>query len=107
VKGFSRSFVSMVCEAAINLGSGAFTVYLDGLTPFQTYSVWLVNQTDSDPPLETAAGLVTFLAGGATATLTGLLPVSLPLGFTIDRVVVTPGGIWGAEPLGAGLVDVF
>src|SRR5438034_6780957 len=43
VKGLSRSFESMVGDAAINLGSGAFTVNLDGLTPFQTYTVWLVN----------------------------------------------------------------
>lgn len=107
VKGLSRSFVSMVGEAAIDLGSGAFTVNLSGLTPLETYTVWFVNQTESDPPLKTVAGLVTFLAGGTTDQLTGTLPVNLPLGFAIDRVVVTPGIVWGAEPLGAGLVNVF
>src|SRR5438874_590708 len=106
-KGLSRSFVAMVGEAAIDLGAGAFTVNLTGLAPFQTYTVWLVDQTESDPPLDTVAGLVTFLATGTTALLNGTLPVNLPVGFTIDRVVVTPGIIWGVEPLGAGLVNVF
>src|SRR5437762_14310306 len=44
VKGLSRSFVFMAGEAAINLGSGAFSVNLAGLTPLQTYTVWLVNR---------------------------------------------------------------
>jgi hypothetical protein len=107
VKGLSRSFVAMPGDAAINLGSGAFTVNLAGLMPLQTYTVWLVNQTNSDPPLETVAGLVTFVATEATALLNGALPVNLPVGFTIDRVVVTTGSIWGLEPLAAGLVNVF
>src|SRR5205823_6065189 len=46
VKGLSRSFIFMAGEAAINLGSGTFTVNLAGLAPLQTYTVWLVNQTD-------------------------------------------------------------
>ena len=107
VKGLSRSFVFMAGEATINLGSGAFSVNLAGLTPLQTYTVWLVSRTDSDPPLDTVAGLVTFVATEATALLNGPLPVDLPVGFTIDRVVVTPGIIWGVEPLAAGLVNVF
>src|SRR5438067_4652612 len=107
VKGLSRSFVFMAGEAAINLGSGAFSVNLAGLTPLQTYTVWLVSRTDSDPPLDTAVGLVTFVATQATSLLNGILPVSLPVGFTIDRVVVTTGSIWGVEPLAAGLVNVF
>ena len=107
VKGLSRSFTSMVGEAAMDLGSGATSVNLSGLTPFQTYTVWLVDRTESDPPVpDTVAGLFTFLATGPTALLSGLLP-QLPLGFTIDRVVVTPGIVWGAEPLGAGTVNVF
>ena len=52
-------------------------------------------------------GLVTFLAAGPTALLTGVLPVSLPLGLTIDRVVVAPGLLLGSEALGAGSVNVF
>jgi cytochrome c peroxidase len=107
VKGLSRSFVSMVGEAAINLGSGAYTVNLKGLTPLTTYTVWLVDESETDPALDTVAGLVTFLAGGTTAVLTGTIPLTLPLGLTIDRVVVTPGIIWGVKPLGAGLVNVF
>src|SRR5438874_1415778 len=107
VKGLSRSFVAMVGEAAIDVGSGAFTVNLTGLAPFQTYTVWLVNHTESDPPLDTVAGLVTFVATETTALLNGPLPVNLPVGFTIDRVVVMPGAIWGVEPLGVGLVNVF
>ena len=107
VKGLSRSFTSMVGEAAIDLGSAATSVTLAGLTPLQTYTVWLVDRTESDPPgPDTVAGLFSFLATGPTALLSGLLP-QLPLGFTIDRVVVTPGVIWGAEPLGAGTVNVF
>src|SRR5438105_15774856 len=50
VKGLSRSFVAMVGEAAIDLGAGAFTVNLTGLAPFQTYTVWLVDQTERGPP---------------------------------------------------------
>src|SRR5438045_2829531 len=107
VKGLSRSFVFMAGEAAINLGSGSFSVNLAGLTPLQTYTVWVVSRTDSDPPLDTVAGLVTFVATEATALLNGALPVDLPVGFTIDRVVVTPGVIWGVEPLAAGLVNDF
>ncbi|TMG08624.1 MAG: hypothetical protein E6I06_07930 [Chloroflexi bacterium] len=106
VKGLSRSFVAMVGEAAIDLGAGVFTVNLTGLAPFQTYTVWLVDQTESDPPLDTVAGLVTFVATEATSLLNGTLPVNLPVGFTIDRVVVTTGSIWGVEPLAAGLVNV-
>jgi cytochrome c peroxidase len=107
VKGLSRSFTSMVGEAAIDLASGATSVNLSGLTPFQTYTVWLVDRTESEPPVpDIVAGLFTFLATGPTALLTGLLP-QLPPGFTIDRLVVTPGILWGAEPLGAGTVNVF
>jgi cytochrome c peroxidase len=107
VKGLSRSFNKMVGEAAINLASGATSVNLSGLTPFQTYTVWLVDRSESEPPLpDTVAGLFTFLATGPTALLSGLLP-QLPLGFTIDRVVVTPGTLPGNEPLGAGTVNVF
>ena len=91
VKGLSTSFTKMVGEAAINLQSGAFNVSLNGLTPLQTYTVWLLDQTDIDavPPLpDTVVGLVTFLATGPSRLLTGLLPLNLPLGFTIDRVAV-------------------
>src|SRR5437763_11313145 len=87
VKGLSRSFVFMAGEAAIDLGSGTFTVNLAGLTPLQTYSVWLVNRTDSTPPLDTAVGLVTFVATEATSLLNGTLPVDSPVGFTTARVV--------------------
>jgi mono/diheme cytochrome c family protein len=107
VKGLSRSFVAMAGEAAIDLGSGAFTVNLAGLTPLETYTVWLVNQTDTDPPVDTVAGLVTFVASEAAALLNGTLPVNFPVDFTIDRVVVTPGTLADVEPLAAGLVNVF
>ena len=50
---------------------------------------------------------MTFLATGPTALLTGVLPLNLPLGFTIDRVVVAPGLLLGSEALGAGTVNVF
>ena len=111
VKGLSKSFVSMVGTANLNLQSGAFSVSLSGLTPLQTYTVWLVDRTESEaiPPLpDTVFGLVTFLAVGPTALLNGLLPLpNLPLGLTIDRVVVSTGLLWGSEPLGAGTVNVF
>ena len=77
VKGLSTTFTKMVGEAAINLQSGAFNVSLNGLTPFQTYTVWLLDQADIDavPPLpDTVVGLVTFLATGPSKLLTGLLP---------------------------------
>ena len=72
--------------------------------------MWLVDRTETEliPPLpDTVFGLVTFLATGPTALLTGVLPLNLPLGFTIDRVVVAPGLLWGSEALGAGSVNVF
>ena len=100
----------MAGEAAVNLESGAFNVSLNGLTPLQTYTVWLVDRTEIEcvPPLpDTVFGLVTFLATGPSALLTGLLPLNLPLGFTIDRVVVAPGLLSGAEALAAGTVNVF
>jgi hypothetical protein len=105
VKGLSRSFTSMVGEAAINLTSGATSVTLSGLTPLQTYTVSLVDRSEGELP-DIVAGLFTFLATGPTAILTGLLP-PLPLDFTIDRIVVTPGLLLGGEPLGAGTVNVF
>ena len=48
VKGLSRSFTAMVGEMAVNLQSGAFNVSLNGLTPLQTYTVWLVDRSESD-----------------------------------------------------------
>jgi cytochrome c peroxidase len=39
--------------------------------------------------------------------LTGLLPLNLPLGFTIDRVAVVPGILPGTGPLASGSVNVF
>jgi cytochrome c peroxidase len=110
VKGLSTSFTKMVGEAAINLQSGAFDVSLNGLTPLQTYTVWLLDQAEIDavPPVpDTVAGLVTFLATGPTRLLTGLLPLNLPLGFTIDRVVVVPGILPATGPLASGSVNVF
>jgi cytochrome c peroxidase len=110
VKGLSRSFTSMVGEAGINLESGAFEVSLSGLTPLQTYTVWLVDRSESDSVLplpDVVFGLVTFVAAGPSALLTGVLPSNLPGGLTIDRVVVAPGVSWGSEALGAGTVNVF
>ena len=110
VKGLSTSFVDMVGEAAVNLQSGAFSVSLKGLTPFQVYTVWLVDRTESQllpPPPDTVFSLVTFLAVGSTTLLNGVLPLTLPTGFTIDRVVVAPGLLSGSEALGAGTVNVF
>ena len=110
VKGLSTTFTRTVGEAAINLQSGAFNVSLNGLTPLETYTVWLLDQSEIDtvPPLpDTVVGLVTFLATGPTRLLTGLLPVSLPPGFTIDRISVVPGTLPGTGPLASGSVNVF
>ena len=57
---------------AVNLESGAFDLSLQGLTPLQTYTVWLVDRTESDlvpPVLDTVFGLVTFLAVGPSTVL--------------------------------------
>jgi mono/diheme cytochrome c family protein len=106
VKGLSKSFIKMVGEAAINLESGAVSVNLSGLTPLQTYTLWLVD-TASDPLApDVTASLITFLASGPAALLNGVLPPLLPSNFTIDRVVVTEGTLFGA-PLAAGTVNVF
>ena len=47
VKGLSRSFTSMAGEFAVNLDSGAFRLSLNGLTPSQTYGVWLVDAVET------------------------------------------------------------
>jgi cytochrome c peroxidase len=110
VKGLSTSFVNMVGEAAVNLESGGFQISLSGLTPLQVYTVWLVDRTETElvPPLpDTVFGLVSFLAVGPTALLNGILPLNLPPGLMIDRVVVSPGALFGSEALGAGTVNVF
>ena len=106
VKGLSRSFTSMVGEARIALDAATFSVSLSGLSPLQTYTVWIVDRSELDPLLDLPVGLSTFLATGPTALLTGILP-TLPLDFSIDGVVVGPGALWGVEPLGAGTVSVF
>ena len=111
VKGLSTSFVDMVGEMAVDLESGAFQVSLNGLTPLQTYSLWLVDRTESDfiPPLpDVVFGLVTFLAVDApTAAERAYFGSILPFDFTIDRVVVVPGLLFGGEALGQGSVNVF
>jgi cytochrome c peroxidase len=108
VKGLSRSFVAMVGEMAIDLESGGFEVSLKGLAPGGTYSVWLVDRTESANTVpDTAFNLATILATAPSTLLTGVLDLNLPLGFTIDRVVVAPGAAWGAVPLAAGTVNVF
>jgi len=106
VKGLSRSFTSMTGAAALNLESGTYRVDLNGLTPATLYTVWLVDRPEIDLP-DTVFSLASVVPLGSTALLTGLLPLNLPLGFAIDRVVVTPGLVWGVEPLGAGTVNVF
>ncbi len=79
----------MAGEVAVDLGTGHFDVSLNGLTPQQTYSVWLVDRPARDPALpDTVFGLVTFVATGASTVLKSTAPLSLPAGFTIDRAVV-------------------
>ena len=50
VRGLSRSFTSMAGELTIDLNSGVFRVSLNGLTPLQTYGVWLVDQWSAMTP---------------------------------------------------------
>jgi cytochrome c peroxidase len=108
VKGLSTSFVNMTGEAAVNLQTGTFSVSLTGLTPLTVYTVSLVDgATGLLSVTDTLFGLVTFVAVGPTALLSGALPVGLPFGFTIDRVVVASSGVLGSETLGAGSVNVF
>ena len=110
VKGLSTSFTAIVGEMAVNLKSGAFDVTLKGLTPLQTYTLGLVDRTESDliaPEPDRVFGLRTFPALKSSTLLTGVLPLNLPLGFTIDRVVVVPGLVLGRGALAAGTVNVF
>jgi cytochrome c peroxidase len=110
VKGLSTSFIDMVGEAAVDLESGGYDISLNGLTPGVTYSVWLVDRAELDvvpPRRDVVFRLATVLAVGPSTLLTGQLPLTLPLDFTIDRVVVASGILWSAEPLAAGSVNVF
>src|SRR5712691_4021594 len=107
VKGLSTTFIAMSGQMALDLESGSYNVTLTGLTPLQTYTVWLVNGSDHPLLPDTVVGLASVLPTGSTALLSVVLGLNLPLGFAIDRVVVTPGTIWGAEPLAAGSVNVF
>lgn len=104
VKGLSRSFTRMSGQMDVDLNTGSYRISLTGLSPLTTYTVWLVDEQDLLPDL--VSGLVTILATGPSALLTGVLG-ALPLGFAIDRAVVTPGILPGAEPLAAGSVNVF
>ena len=107
VKGASTSFTSMVGEMAVNLQSGAFTANLSKLAPFQTYSVWLVDRSESEGVPDAVFGLASFLATGTSAVVTGVLGLNEPLGFTIDRVVVAPGLALAGGAQGVGTVNVF
>jgi hypothetical protein len=110
IKGLSRSFTKMSGQMDVDLDSGAYNISLTGLTPLTTYTVWLVDEPQEIEGVPTSpdvvSGLATLLATGSSALLTGVIG-ALPLGMTIDRVVVTPGVVWGAEPLAAGSVNVF
>ena len=109
VKGLSTSFVSMTGEVTVNLQTGSYSISLNGLTPLTLYNVSLVDGATGLIPglLDTVFGLVSFLATGPTAVLSGVLPGGLPLGFTIDRVLVASSGLLGGEALGSGSVNVF
>ena len=111
VKGLSTNFTKMTGEMAVNLQTGAYTTTLSGLTPLTTYALWLVDRSESDlipPAPDTLFRLITFVAVGSTQLLSGNLGLlGLPLGLTIDRVVVTPGLLGGGEQLAAGTVNVF
>ena len=94
----------------VNLDSGAYTISLTGLTPLTTYVISLVDQQELIPGLpplpDLVSTLTTLLAIGPTALLSGVLG-TLPPGMTIDRVVVSPGILFGGEPLAAGSVNIF
>jgi cytochrome c peroxidase len=110
VKGLSRSFTRMAGDMAVDLGTGSYSLSLNGLTPLTTYSVWAVDSADTvlTPLLpDLPVRLSTLLATGPTAILTGLLGSVLPAGFSIDRVLVTPGLLFTGQPLAAGAVNVF
>ncbi len=111
VKGLSTNFTRMTGEMAVNLQTGAYTTTLSGLTPLTTYAVWLVDRSETDlipPTPDTLFRLLTFVAVGPTQLLSGNLGLlGLPLGLTIDRVVVTPGLLGNGEQLAAGTVNVF
>ena len=107
VKGLSRSFTAMVGEMAVDLESGAYRVSLNGLTPGATYSVWLVDGSETAGVADAVVRLATILAARPSVLRTGVLGLNLPLGFTIDRVVVVPGTAWVPEVLAAGSVNVF
>ena len=110
VRGLSRSFTSMAGELTIDLNSGVFRVSLNGLTPLQTYGVWLVDRMERDDaqPLPDAVfRLATVVATGPSAVTTGAvgaLVSTLPTGFAINRVVVA-GSQSPAAPIATGTLS--
>ena len=73
VKGLSRSFTAIAGEFALDLESGAFRVSLNGLTPHQTYGVWLVDGAETSGTHGWRVRLATVHATGASAVVTGTL----------------------------------
>ena len=110
VKGVTRSFTALVGQMAVDLGTGTFDANLSGLTPGQTYGVWVVDRGEPDATSlvpDLPVRLATILATAPTAVLTGDLAGILPPGFTIDRFIVSRGALSSGDPLGVGTVNVF
>ena len=109
VKGLSRSFNAIAGEFSLDLASGAYNVSLNGLTPSQTYGVWLVDAGEGGVE-DVVIRLTSVRATSASAAATGVLnptALKLPAGFSINRVVVAPGTDSPREPLASGSVNVF
>jgi cytochrome c peroxidase len=113
VKGLSRSFNAPAGEMTVNLRTGAFNIRLNRLTTGLTYGVWLIDDRSALVPgvTDSVFRLATLLAAAPTAllngTLGGLLGITLPAGFTLDRVIVARGLLSSSDVLSSGSVNVF
>jgi cytochrome c peroxidase len=105
VKGSSRSFSGAAGTLSIDLGSGGFSVALQGLSAGGEYAVRLVDQGEA-PGQDRTLALATVRAAGPTATASGRLDRAALAGFEVDRAVVTRGDST-ADVLATGSVSVF
>lgn len=111
VKGLSKSFNGTAGTITLDLRSGVFAAEFSGLVPGETYTLWLVDQSQGSPvgDLSTARSFRLGQLGGTgpAAALSGSLDSSLLSGFEIDRVVLSRTGGSISDVVASGSLGVL